>query len=308
MLVDALTERTFSVILPYYNRADTLIQAANSVLDQSHSDLRLYLIDDGSTDDSAAALKRLDDRRVVRVRLDHNQGVAAARNVGLEQAPTRLVSFMDSDDVWLPRKLEAQLRFLRDIQATDQAVSVAGCGWQIDGAENPAKEFSSGPYSRNDVHDRVAGLRTPMLLVDRFVAERNARFDESLPALLDRDYVMACLSNGTKVVVVPEMLALVRRGRKDHVASSRSAARAFEMLMEKYAADLAENRDLRAWYSYRAAREYAAHRDVARALRHVPSALSRQPARRGAELALGLAGGPRGLAAARRLMPHAPTR
>lgn len=304
MLTGDLGDYTVSVILPYHNRGDTVIDAARSVLDQTHSNLRLYLIDDGSTDDAAPVLAGLRDSRIERVRLDANRGVAAARNVGLGKAHTRLVSFMDSDDLWLPRKLEAQLSFLRDAQASDPTVGVAGCGWQIDGTQSPPKEFSHGPYPRSDVHNRVAGLRTPMLLIDRAVVDREARFDESLPALLDRDYVMACLSNGTKVTIVPEVLALVRRGRADHVANSRRAARAFEMLMRKNTADLAADPDLRAWYSYRAAREYAAHRDVRRTLRHVPSALSRQPARRLAELVLGLTGGSRGLAAARRILPE----
>lgn len=303
MLVGNLSDYTVSVILPYHNRGDTLTDAVKSVLDQTHSNLQLYLIDDGSSDDSAAAVDAIDDRRIVHAKLHRNRGVAAARNVGLAKASTRLVSFMDSDDVWLPRKLETQISFLRDAQASDPAVGVAGCGWKVDGMVDVPKTFHPGPYSRREVHDRVAGLRTPMLLVDRLVAQGEARFDELLPALLDRDYVMTCLSNGTKVVVVPEVLALVRRGRVDHVANSRRAVQAYEWLMQKYAADLADDPDLRAWYSYRAAREYLAHRDVRRALRHVPPALARQPLRRLGEFGLGLTGGVRGLSAARRLMP-----
>lgn len=293
---------TVSVILPYFNRTDTLTEAARSVLAQTHSDLLLYLIDDGSTDDSRAVAETLTDRRVRHLALQRNRGVAHARNVGLEAATTSLVSFMDSDDVWFPEKLEMQLGFLRESQATYGNVAVAGAGWRLSGAAEAPKEFSPGPFSRTDVHCRVAGLRTPMLLVDRAVAARGAHFDESLPALLDRDYVMSCLANGTRVVVLPTVLAEVRRGRKDHVATSLRAAQAFEILMHKYATDLDEIPALRAWYSFRTAREYLTHRDVRHALRFMPGALAEQRARRLADLSLGLVAGRTGFSAAERLL------
>lgn len=297
------TPDTVSVILPYFNRSDTLTEAARSVLGQTHSDLLLYLIDDGSTDESRDVVELLDDPRVRLITLARNQGVAHARNVGLDVAKTTLVSFMDSDDVWLPGKLEMQLKFLRTAQVADPSVAVAGCGWRVSGTAAQPKDFLPGPFSRIDVHDRVAGLRTPMLLVDRAVAAQGARFDESLPALLDRDFVMSCLANGTKVAVLPAVLAEVRRGRKDHVATSQRAARAYETLMRKYAHDLNEVPALRAWYSFRAAREYLVHRDRRHAFSHVPAALADQRTSRLVNLLFGVVAGQRGFSAAQRLLP-----
>jgi glycosyltransferase involved in cell wall biosynthesis len=300
--MNAQTPETVSVILTYYNRADTLSDAARSVLEQTHRELTLYLVDDASTDDSRRVAGKLDDSRIVHVDLPRNLGVAKARNVGIESAHTTLVAFMDSDDIWLPRKLEIQLRCLRDAQMADSNVAVVGCGWQIHDAGLKPKEFSFGPYSRIDIlHDRVAGLRTPMLIVDRSVAARDARFDESLPALLDRDYVMSCLANDTSVVIVPRVLSLVRRGRADHVASSRRVAMAFEMLTSKYATELARFPELKTWYSFRAAREHLIHRDVRQALGHAPMALGDERAKRSVHLVLGFLGGRKGLAMAQKI-------
>jgi glycosyltransferase involved in cell wall biosynthesis len=297
------TPDTVSVILPYFNRSDTLTEAARSVLGQTHSDLLLYLINDGSTDESRDVVELVDDPRVRHIALDRNQGVAHARNVGLDVAKTTLVSFMDSDDVWLPEKLEMQLKFLRAAQVADRSIAATGCGWRVSGTTAQPKIFWPGPFSRIDVHDRVAGLRTPMLLVDRAVAAQSARFDESLPALLDRDFVMSCLANGSKVVVLPAVLAEVRRGRKDHVATSQRAAQAYERLMRKYEHDLDEHPTLRAWYSFRAAREYLVHRDLRHALSHLPAALADQRTSRLANLFFGAVAGHRGFSVAQRLLP-----
>jgi glycosyltransferase involved in cell wall biosynthesis len=292
-----------SVILPYYNRADTLSQAAISVLSQTHTELLLYLINDGSTDGSRAVARALNDSRVIHIDLQRRLGVARARNVGLREATTSLVSFMDSDDVWLPSKIATQLEFLHFTRRAGQRVAVLGCGWSILPSNTPAKEFFPGPYSRIDVlHNRVSGLRTPMLLIDRRVSAECALFDQSLPALLDRDYVASCLENGTYVMIVPQVLSLVRRGRDDHVATSRRAATAFEMLAEKYAADLVPRPRLRSWYSYRAAREHLIHRDIRKALPHFRNALRDRRAQRLVHLSFGLLGARRGFALAQRLL------
>jgi glycosyltransferase involved in cell wall biosynthesis len=297
------SQTKISVILPYYNRTETLAEAIRSVLQQTHHDLALYLVNDGSDDQSRALARGFADSRVIHVDVAPRQGVAHARNVGLARAPTDLVAFMDSDDIWLAQKLETQLEFLRSAQEIDERVAVAGCGWKIMGSGRRNKAFLAGPHSRIDVlYNRVAGLGTPMLLVDRAVAEENARFDESLPALLDRDYVISCLANDTKVVVVPETLSLVRRGRADNVATSRRVAVAFEMLAHKYGEELSTLPDLKAWYSYRAAREHLVHRDIRSASRHVRSALKDHRTKRLVHLAFGLAGGRKGFAVAQRLL------
>lgn len=97
-----------SVIMPTFNRVDTLPRAIRGVLDQTFDDLELITIDDGSTDGTEPVVKGLSDPRIRYIRQE-NGGVASARNRGLAEARGEFVAFLDSDDEWLPRKLERQL-------------------------------------------------------------------------------------------------------------------------------------------------------------------------------------------------------
>lgn len=297
------TDHSVSVILPYFNRADTLRTAALSVLKQSHPDLTLYLIDDGSTDRSQDIARSLRDERVVHLATEMNSGVCAARNLGLAQARTQLVAFMDSDDAWLPEKLARQISFLRDLQAIGQRVSVVGCAWRYqDGRLD--REFGAGPYRRRDVlAGKVAGTGTPMLLVDRAVAAPDPVFDASFPALAERDFLASCLSNGSLVAVSPEVLAVVTRMRHDHVANPQRAAASYERYLVKYRPEFSNDDRLRSWYHFRACREHLIARNRSEAWNHVAGALRDQPTKRSLHLALGLVAGIKGLAVAQRVLP-----
>lgn len=104
-----------SVIMPFYNRADTIGHAARSVLSQTHKNIELILVDDGSTDKHDEVLEAiLADPRVKFSRISHS-GVSRARNVGLAVATGEYVCFLDSDNVWNPNFLEEMLdRMNRD--------------------------------------------------------------------------------------------------------------------------------------------------------------------------------------------------
>jgi glycosyltransferase involved in cell wall biosynthesis len=99
-----------SVILPTYNRAWLLPRSLGSVLDQTYSDLEILVVDDGSDDDTAAIVQGISDARLRYIRLETRSGAARARNVGIGHARGRYIAFQDSDDEWLPAKLDRQMR------------------------------------------------------------------------------------------------------------------------------------------------------------------------------------------------------
>ena len=105
----AQIEPAVSVVLPTYNRAPLLSRSIRSVLGQSYANFELLVIDDGSTDDTAAVVKGFSDRRITYVSLPSNRGAAAARNVGIRLATAKFLAFQDSDDEWLPSKLAQQI-------------------------------------------------------------------------------------------------------------------------------------------------------------------------------------------------------
>ena len=102
------------VILPTHNRAYCLDRSIHSVLSQSYHDLRLMIIDDGSKDDTKKIIETFQkDSRVNYLHQD-NQGVSAARNLGIRHAQGEWIAFLDSDDEWLPNKLEKQVKYLEE--------------------------------------------------------------------------------------------------------------------------------------------------------------------------------------------------
>ncbi|PPR34868.1 MAG: UDP-Glc:alpha-D-GlcNAc-diphosphoundecaprenol beta-1,3-glucosyltransferase WfgD [Alphaproteobacteria bacterium MarineAlpha6_Bin3] len=99
-----------SVIIPTYNRKFFLINAINSVLNQTYQNLELIIIDDGSSDKTAEYVKKKYPK--VRVYKQLNKGVSAARNRGIKLSLNNWIAFLDSDDKWHPEKLEKQINYL----------------------------------------------------------------------------------------------------------------------------------------------------------------------------------------------------
>jgi glycosyltransferase involved in cell wall biosynthesis len=99
-----------SAIIPTYNRAHLVTDAVESILGQTYANVEVIVVDDGSTDDTLARLARYGNG--IRVISQKNAGPAAARNRGIAVATAEYVAFLDSDDVWLPTKLERQVRML----------------------------------------------------------------------------------------------------------------------------------------------------------------------------------------------------
>ncbi|MGH0590357.1 glycosyltransferase family 2 protein [Bacillus mycoides] len=106
-----------SVIMPCYNVNFHIKEAIQSVLEQSYSNLELLIVDDASTNPMKNMISEFfNDKRVRFIQHSENQGVAIARNTGLEKSKGRYVAFLDSDDLWHVDKLEKQLSFMNTYQ------------------------------------------------------------------------------------------------------------------------------------------------------------------------------------------------
>lgn len=104
-----------SIIMPSYNTANYIAASIQSVLDQTYPNWELLLVDDCSTDDTDAVVAPfLSDARIRYLKNDRNSGAAISRNRALREAKGRWIAFLDSDDLWYPTKLEAQLRFMQE--------------------------------------------------------------------------------------------------------------------------------------------------------------------------------------------------
>ena len=102
-----------SIVIPVYNRADMIARTIESCLTQTYPTIEVVLVDDCSTDDLSRVLAPFaDDPRVRLVSHASNKGVSAARNSGVEAAQGQLIAYLDSDDFWLPTKLERQMELI----------------------------------------------------------------------------------------------------------------------------------------------------------------------------------------------------
>ena len=98
-----------SVIIPTYNRAGVIKETINSIINQTYSNFEIIIVDDGSTDNTGDIIKTFQDDRI-KYYWKKNTGLPSkARNVGLKHVNGEFIAFLDSDDIWLPKKIETQL-------------------------------------------------------------------------------------------------------------------------------------------------------------------------------------------------------
>ena len=101
-----------SVIIPTYNRGESIIESINSVLKQTYHNLEIIIIDDGSTDNTELLISNLNDYRIKYIKLNENKGASFARNEGIKIASGKYITFQDSDDLYHLDKIEIQYKNL----------------------------------------------------------------------------------------------------------------------------------------------------------------------------------------------------
>lgn len=265
-----------SVVIPTYNRARDVCSAVDSVLAQTFDDLELIVVDDGSTDETQELLERRYGDRIVYV-YQENQERCVARNTGIQRSSGAYVAFLDSDDVWLPDKLEAQMEMARRYP---EAGLLYGRVFPIDSDGRwhlrEAEMVGWGEPGPRRVFDRLVMVNiipTPTVVVKRASLDRAGFFDKAFSYCEDWDLWLR-IAFHYDAVFVPQALAGARV--YDDIPS-RLAAYGSEMsqirILEKVFADLpADEGHLRELKSQAIASRYftAACRDYA--LDRVPEA------------------------------------
>ncbi len=108
-----------SIVMPAYNAAQHIEQSIESVLKQSYTNWELIIVDDYSVDDTYKIVEKLclNEKRIKLLRMNENSGVAMARNFAISMSRGKCIAFLDSDDLWLPDKLEKQLNLMQEKKA-----------------------------------------------------------------------------------------------------------------------------------------------------------------------------------------------
>jgi len=201
---------TISIVVPTFERLDHLRPALESVFAQTWLDWDLIVADDGSGEDVQTYLRTLEARpRVKVVRLAHTGNPAAVRNAGLRAATGTHVAFLDSDDLWAPRKLERQIATLGDRRWGYTAFR------RVDRAGQVLPEERTRPWTPHagDIFRQVvtgaASIRTPSVIATRELLGEAGGFDETLRSCEDYDLWMR-LALRAPAAVVDEPLVDVR--------------------------------------------------------------------------------------------------
>lgn len=185
-----------TVVIPTYNRAHMLPRALESVLAQTFEAFEVLVVDDGSTDDTVALMAEYEarDERVRYLVQPRNAGVSAARNRGLHEARGEFIAFLDSDDEWLPTKLECQLSRFKALPH--------GVGLLYGGVEDVGPRGVRTvhvPEYRGDLFQMLLRRNvihgTSGVMIRRAAAERAGFFDEKIPAIEDWEYWLRVLSH-----------------------------------------------------------------------------------------------------------------
>lgn len=198
-----------SVVIPAFDRAEMIGQAIASVQQQSYAQIELLVVDDGSTDGTGDVARALEGVTVVRT---SNGGVASARNVGLEHAKGILITFLDSDDLMPPGRLE------RDVATLGRQREWAGVlgrqEWFTDGAVMPAWVHKAD--------GEVGDVQPCSGLFRREVFEQVGGFDPVLTHTEDFDWLVRVRDAGFVVPLLDDVV-VIRRMHPGNASHARDA-------------------------------------------------------------------------------------
>ncbi|HEY4687614.1 MAG TPA: glycosyltransferase family A protein [Candidatus Subteraquimicrobiales bacterium] len=204
-----------SVLVPTYNRARKMARAVDSVLNQTRRPFEVIVVDDGSTDKTPLLLTKYNG--AVKVIRQNNQGVAAARNRAIKEARGESLALLDSDDWWLPAKMEEQIAFHQ--KNPDLLISQTNEIWLRNRVKVNPKRY----------HEKQAGwifekclerclISPSAVLINRKVLREVGLFDESLPACEDYDLWLR-ITRLFRVGLVKENLVVKTGGHQDQLSA-----------------------------------------------------------------------------------------
>ncbi len=192
-----------SVVIPTFNRARHVQAALKSVMAQTYREFEAIVVDDGSTDGTGEAIQKLispqsNGAKQIRYFFQPNQGQSAARNKGIDEARGEWVAFLDSDDVWLPEKLEWQVRAIERFQDTCCASItdtrlVDNLGMDTTAFRESGKRYEETVGMYADAPGSLVKSRDPFwvstLLVRTDAAKQIGWFDPHLAYAEDHDFL-----------------------------------------------------------------------------------------------------------------------
>lgn len=213
-----------SVIIPSYNRAWCILRALESVMNQSFSDFDVWIVDDGSSDNTREIIQDFisaGTRVPVNYIFTTNRGVSAARNLGIRRSTGQWLALLDSDDSWVPEKLERQFQFMK--AHPEYSLIHTGERWIRHGKRvNPPKSYQK--YG-GDVFEKclpVCMIGPSTSVIRRDILDETGGFDENYPVCEDYDlWLRLCVNEA--VGFIDEDLTVKYGGHEDQLSTTHVA-------------------------------------------------------------------------------------
>lgn len=229
-----------SVVIPFYNRADTIVDSVESVLMQSFKPNEIILVDDGSTDGGRELVSKKFGDSIRILSTGGRRGACYARNLGLKSAKFDFVAFQDSDDIWFRDKLEKQMDLLHSTGSdmcfssfvkessgkrvicprSNDVMPSVGEGSVIDN-----QKAIKSAYRRNHLSTQTLVLRKSRV---------DVLFDEQLPRFQDWDFYLSCLYKGLRICYLNQPTALVRVQEDSITKNFEAGIEARKIIRRKY--------------------------------------------------------------------------
>lgn len=227
-----MQEELVSVVIPTYNRGDTILRCLDTVLLQTYKNIEVIVVDDGSTDETCKLFENYPDTRVRYVTYSDNRGACYARNYGAAMANGEYIAFQDSDDEWVPDKIEKQIIFLKKTNA-----DFVFCGMnRINPFTKEKYYYPETAFEPNkDVLEQLLAnnvISTQTILIKRNLFA-NIKFDTTFMRYQDWDFSLQAAVFGANINYLKE--ALVNSTvQSNSISATVKEGNSYEHLFEKY--------------------------------------------------------------------------
>lgn len=237
-----------SVVIPAYNREKTIVKCLDSVLNQTYQPFEVIVVDDASNDNTVKLVEEYPSDIVKLVKCNKNSGAQTARNIGIKAAKGDWIAFQDSDDIWLPDKLEKQKEA---IEKSNFEVCAGGGIWK----KGDKEEYIFLNGKSGNVYKDILELKTyilyPTLLIKKDLLEKIGYLDEKVEAYQELDTAIR-LSKENRFVYVSTPLFIYNIHEGEAISKNRDRGlRGIQYLFMKYKDEILRlngKKGLAVWY------------------------------------------------------------
>ena len=231
---------TISVIIPTYNRANTIIPCIESVLNQSCPVNEIIIVDDCSTDDTLKQLNKFKDNIII-LKTEKQSGAQTARNIGIKSAKSEWIAFLDSDDEWVSNKMEKQISALEEFNFDQWTVVHGNCYVKDINSENK-KHWQLDSINGENVYKNLlskSGTFFPSILTSKLALEKINYLDEIIPSYHEWDTAIR-LAKYCRFIHIQEPLFIYNIHKNTISKNSDKSVQGYQYIINKYQDEIKE--------------------------------------------------------------------